>query len=266
MVLTQAAMQAFEGAFSAPQPLVINRDGVSPVIVVCEHASCFIPPALNSLGLDADSLKSHIAWDPGAFAVAEGISNRLDAVLVASQVSRLVYDCNRPPDAEGAVPAKSEVFDIPGNQNLGQAERDIRIAQVYEPFRASLAAVIAAAPPPAVIVTIHSFTPVYDGKARDVELGILHDSDARLADAMLANTHWHTTLDVRRNQPYGPDDGVTHTLRENAVRAGLHNVMIEIRNDLITTPREQDAMAATLSGWIISALRELGIAIPGEEA
>ena len=264
--MTQAAMQALEGAFTAPAPLVVNRDGVSPVIVVCEHASCFIPPELNSLGLDAETLNSHIAWDPGAFAVAEGISKRLDAVLVASQVSRLVYDCNRPPGADGAVPARSEIFDIPGNRNLGQAERDIRIAQVYEPFRASLASIIAAANSPAVIVTIHSFTPIYNGKAREVELGILHDTDSRLADAMLGNTHWHTTLDVRRNEPYGPEDGVTHTLRENAVRAGLHNVMIEIRNDLITTPREHDAMAATLSGWIISGLRELGIAIPGEEA
>lgn len=264
--MTQAAMQAFGGAFTAPAPLVVNRDGISPVIVVCEHASCFIPPELNSLGLDAGSLKSHIAWDPGALAVAEGISNKLDAVLVASQISRLVYDCNRPPGAAGAIPAKSEIFDIPGNQKLGQAERDSRIAQVYEPFRAGLASVIAAANDPAIIVTIHSFTPIYDGKTRDVELGILHDTDSRLADAMLMNTHWHTSLDVRRNEPYGPDDGVTHTLRENAIAAGLHNVMIEIRNDLVTTPREQDAMAATLSGWIISALRELGVAIPGEEA
>ena len=264
--MTQAARQAFEGAFTAPAPLVVNRDGVSPVIVVCEHASCFIPPELNSLGLDAGILKSHIAWDPGALAVAEGISNRLDAVLVASQVSRLVYDCNRPPDAAAAVPEKSEIFDIPGNQELGQAQRHSRIALVYEPFRASLAGIIAAADSPAIIVTVHSFTPIYNGKARDVELGILHDSDTRLADAMLANTHWHTALDVRRNEPYGPDDGVTHTLRENAVPAGLHNVMIEIRNDLITTPREQDAMAATLSGWIISGLRELGVATPGEEA
>jgi len=259
-------MQAFQGAFTALAPLVANRDGVSPVIVVCEHASCFIPPELNSLGLDAEVQKSHVAWDPGAMAVAEGISDRLDAVLVASRISRLVYDCNRPPDAEGAIPERSEIFDIPGNQNLGKAERDTRIALVYEPFRASLAAAISAANCPGIIVTVHSFTPVYDGNARDVQLGILHDTDSRLADAMLMNTHWHTALDVRRNEPYGPEDGVTHTLRENAVRAGLHNVMIEVRNDLITTAREQDAMAAMLSGWIISALRELGVAIPGEEA
>lgn len=264
--MTRLAVQAQEGVFTAPDPLVVNAGGASPVIVVCEHASCFIPPELHSLGLSADNLKSHIVWDPGAMAVAQGISSRLDAVLVASQVSRLVYDCNRPPGSQDAVPAKSEIFDVPGNQALSQADRDARIALVYEPFRTSLEGVIADRQSAGVIVTVHSFTSVYKGETREVELGILHDEDSRLADSMLMNTHWHTSLNVLRNEPYGPVDGVTHTLRESAVRAGLHNVMIEIRNDLLTTHQEQDAMAAMLSGWIVSGLRELDIAIPGEDA
>jgi len=264
--LTQLAVQSQEGAFAAPEPLVVNASGASPVIVVCEHASCFIPPELHSLGLGADNLKSHIVWDPGAIAVAQGISSRLDAVLVASQVSRLVYDCNRPPGSQDAVPAKSEIFEVPGNQALSQSDRDARIALVYEPFRASLEGVIAGRQSPGVIVTIHSFTRVYKGETREVELGILHDEDRRLADAMLTNSLRHTSLNVLRNEPYGPEDGVTHTLRETALPAGLHNVMIEIRNDLLTTRQEQDAMAAMLSGWIISGLRELDVAIPGEDA
>ncbi len=261
--MTKAAMQALEGAFTVPAPLVVNPAGASPVIVVCEHASCFFPPELDSLGLGAESRKSHIAWDPGAMQVAQAISERLDAVLVASQVSRLVYDCNRPPSSASAVPVKSEIFDVPGNRDLSHAERGARIALVYEPFRTCLAAVITAAKRPAVIVTIHSYTPVYNGKPRDVELGILHDRDARLADAMLANAPHHTTLKVRRNEPYGPQDGVTHTLRENGVRTGLHNVMIEIRNDLIATPEAQDAVADMLSRLISSGLRDLGIAGAG---
>ena len=261
--MTHLAMQASDGAFTAPAPLVVNRDGRSPVIVVCEHASCFFPPELNSLGLGPDARKSHIAWDPGAMQVARGISQRLDAVLVASQVSRLVYDCNRPPTSSGAMPARSEIFDIPGNRDLGQADRDARIALVYEPFHASLAAVIAASRGSGVIVTIHSYTPVYNGKPREVELGILHDSDARLADALLANAPRHTTLKVRRNEPYGPQDGVTHTLLEHAVRTGLHNVMIEVRNDLIATPEAQAGVADMLSRLISSGLRDLGIAGTG---
>lgn len=264
--MTRLAVQAQEGVFAAPDPLVVNAGGASPVIVVCEHASCFIPPELHSLGLSADKLRSHIVWDPGAMAVANGISSRLDAVLVASQISRLVYDCNRPPSSPDAIAARSEIFDVPGNQALSRAERDARINLVYEPFRTSLGSVISKRQTPGVIVTVHSFTRIYKGKAREVELGILHDEDSRLADAMLANAHRHTSLNVLRNEPYGPVDGVTHTLRESALPGGLHNVMIEIRNDLLTTQQEQDAMAAMLSGWIISSLRELDIAIPGEGA
>ncbi len=266
MILARLAVQARDGVFTAPDPLVVNAGGVSPVIVVCEHASCFIPPELHSLGLSAENLKSHIVWDPGAMAVASAISSRLDAVLVAGQVSRLVYDCNRPPVSQDAIRAKSEMFDIPGNLALSQAERDARIALVYEPFRTCLEGVISKHQAPRVIVTIHSFTPVYHGEVRAVEVGIVHDQDSRLADAMLTNAHRHTSLNVLRNEPYGPDDGVTHTLRESALPAGLHNVMIEIRNDLLATRQEQDAMGAMLSGWIISGLRELGIAIPGEVA
>jgi predicted N-formylglutamate amidohydrolase len=105
-----------------------------------------------------------------------------------------------------------------------------------------------------VIVTIHSFTPVYHGQHRAVEIGVLHDSDARLADAMLDIAGRHTPLNVLRNAPYGPQDGVTHTLKEHAIRSGHLNVMIEIRSDLIETQRQQTDMAAMLAGWIAAAV------------
>ena len=55
-----------------------------------------------------------------------------------------------------------------------------------------------------ILVTVHSFTPVYHGKKRSVEIGILHDKDARFADAMLETANDHTNAIVRRNKPYGP--------------------------------------------------------------
>ena len=38
---------------------------------------------------------------------------------------------------------------------------------------------------------------------------------------------------VKRNEPYGPQDGVCHTLNLHAGARGLAYAMIEIRNDLI---------------------------------
>jgi predicted N-formylglutamate amidohydrolase len=235
---------------------VHRAEGEAGIVLVCEHASSFIPPELDNLGLREDDRLSHAAWDPGAFAVAQLMSEKLDAALVASRVSRLVYDCNRPPHAPDAMPARSEIVAIPGNEGLDAAARAARAEQFYQPFRAALARTIAARVAPA-IVTIHSFTPVFHGQKREVEIGLLHDSDTRLADAMLEIAA-DAPSDTRRNAPYGPEDGVTHTLKEHAIGAGLLNVMVELRNDLIATAAQQQQMADLLCDWVTGALARLG--------
>jgi len=248
-----------EYADDRPAVETCRTDGSAPVLVLCEHASNRFPPAFGPLGISADVAQSHIAWDPGALAVARGLSARLDAALVASTVSRLVYDCNRPPEAPGAMPEKSEVFEVPGNRNLSPAARAARVEGVYRPFQRTVVERLAAQPRPEALVTIHSFTPVYMGQDRATEIGVLHDLDARLGDAMLATAAGHTGLRVERNRPYGPEDGVTHSLREYAQPAGLPNVMLEIRNDLIATPDQQQAMAEMLAHWLTEALAALEI-------
>ena len=42
---------------------LINKNGSSPIVLVCEHASCHIPAVLEDLGLDAEDRTAHIAWD-----------------------------------------------------------------------------------------------------------------------------------------------------------------------------------------------------------
>ncbi|MGY9046010.1 hypothetical protein P775_25145 [Puniceibacterium antarcticum] len=240
-------------ATSENQSIVTVCGGSSAVVLVCEHASAFIPEGLKGLGLSEADRLSHAAWDPGAMAVAERMAAELDAVLVASNVSRLVYDCNRPPEAPDAMPAQSEVIVVPGNADLSEADRAERARRYYAPFRAALAQEVATVAAP-VIVTIHSFTRVFHGQPRTVEIGVLHDSDTRLADAMLDSAARHTLLNVQRNAPYGPEDRVTHTLREHALPGGHPNVMIEIRNDLIATEAQQQSIAAMLAGWVREAL------------
>ncbi len=234
----------------------VSRDKArSAIVLVCEHASSHIPKELGDLGISRAARHSHVAWDPGAMAVAQRMSENLDAVLVASTVSRLVYDCNRPPDAPDAIPNLSEIHDIPGNVGLTEHQKRARVSRYYTPFRQALAAQISCRIDP-VIVTVHSFTPVYKGLTRDVEIGILHDLDSALADAVMQVARGY---DVRLNAPYGPADGVTHTLKEHAIKHGYLNVMIEVRNDLIADEPAQAAMAKTLTGWIAQALETMGV-------
>lgn len=240
------------------EPVAVdNPQGRGEVLLVCEHASRRLPAALGTMGLDDEALASHIAWDPGALAVSQIMARQLDAVLIHQRFSRLVYDCNRPPHSPGAIRDVSEIYRIPGNENLSEAEKAARAEAIYFPFQNRIRDEIAARQArgqATVLVTVHSFTPVYYGKPRAVEIGILHDEDSRLADRLLdaaADTHLYR---IERNQPYGPADGVTHTLLLHAEPVGLLNVMIEIRNDLIADEAGQGVAADFLSGLLREAL------------
>lgn len=236
--------------------------GPAPVLVVCEHASNHFPAHFGTLGLDAEARMSHAAWDPGALDQARRLAQALNAPLVHGGVSRLIYDCNRPPEAPGAITAQSERFAVPGNQNLTPSERQARVDLVYTPFSKAVGNAIVTARPHALI-TMHSFTPVYHGTKRDVEIGILHDTDTRLADALLAALA-DAPYQVARNAPYGPEDGVTHTLREHALPGQLLNVMIELRSDLLENETGRERIAAILLKGLQSALSACAPTLEGK--
>ncbi|MBN2905411.1 MAG: N-formylglutamate amidohydrolase [Rhodobacteraceae bacterium] len=239
-------------------PLVENAAGRGAVVLVCEHASNAIPAGLADLGLALGDVASHAAWDPGALGVARAMGAALDAPLVAATQSRLVHDCNRPEAAPDAMPARTEEIAVPGNAGLSAAERAARGQRCYAPFHAAVSATLAGRDTPPVLVTVHSFTPRWHGVPRAVEIGILHDDDTRLADAMLARAGAHTDHLVARNEPYGPAHGVTHTLRLHGVENGRANVMLEIRNDLIADQAAQTRMGVMLAGLVRAALEDLG--------
>ncbi|MBY5973330.1 N-formylglutamate amidohydrolase [Ferrimonas balearica] len=242
-----------------PAVEVIHPGGTGPVVLSCEHASAAIPAALDGLGLvEADRL-SHAVWDPGALALAVAISERLGAPLVASRVSRLVYDCNRPPSSPGAMPERSEVVEVPGNVGLNDEQRAARVREIYRPFQAALSGVLDRHG--GALVTVHSFTPLWHGEPRATEIGLLHDSDDRLALAMMDN--WTGPLKAELNAPYSATDGVTHTLREHAVSRGRLNVMIEVRNDLLADAEKVSQAAEQLCGALSLSLAAL--ATEGEE-
>lgn len=240
--------------------VVENPTARGRIVLVCEHASNHFPSRWGELGLTPDQATAHIAWDPGALGLARGLSQRLDAVLVHAPVSRLIYDCNRAPDMPGAMPARSEIHDIPGNKLISAIERAARTAAIYVPFHNSLHTLIAdrialgLAP---VIITVHSFTKVYHSQPRAVEFGVIHDADASLARAILAAAQSTTNLHAALNAPYSAADDVTHTLRLQATPYGLPNAMLEIRNDLIASPDAEQRMADMLAPVLNMGLVEI---------
>ena len=233
--------------------LTVNAEGRSPFVLICEHASRRMPRRLGTLGLPDFELERHIAWDIGAEPVARLLSRLMDAPLALQRYSRLAYDCNRPPESPGAIPAVSELTVIPGNKGLSAADRLARIEGLYRPFHDGVSRLLdarAAAGLKTLVVSIHSFTPVYKGNRRSVELGILHDRDQALATRLIKS---FPNIDARLNEPYGPKDGVMHTLNMHGFARGLPHAMIEIRNDLVADGRGQDEWAQRLSVPLIQA-------------
>ncbi|MBK1868037.1 N-formylglutamate amidohydrolase [Aestuariivirga sp. YIM B02566] len=230
--------------------IVVNENGQSPVVLVCEHAGKVIPQALGDLGLSPEDLTRHIAWDIGAEVVSRRLSEALDAPLLLQRYSRLAYDCNRPPESPDAMPVKSETTRVPGNENLSPDARLARIRGIYRPFHHAVSELLdrrAARNIASLVVTMHSFTPIYRGIRRHLDLGVLHDRDTRLADLVLGLCGRMKDVVVRRNEPYGPQDGVCHTLNLHGGARGLHHVMLEIRNDLINHEAGQVQWAGRLA-------------------
>lgn len=242
---------AATGASGADAASVVNEAGKGPFVLACDHASNRVPAGYGTFGLPVGDLQRHIAWDPGALAVADAMAAALDAPLVASTVTRLLIDCNRPLDAPDLIWEVSEDTRIPGNLGLSDTERHRRIDIAWRPFHDAIDSQIEtrlAAGLAVGLVTVHSYTPVWKGVARPWHVGIIHDEDERLSAPLLAGLRAEKGLVVGDNEPYAPKDRVYFTLERHARSRGLTCVMIEIRNDLIADAGGQREWAERLSG------------------
>lgn len=242
---------------SPPIVAVENAAGASPVLLVCEHASNHIPPRYGDLGVGAADRQRHIAWDIGAAALARALSRRLDARLVLSGVSRLVIDCNRPPGVPSSIPTRSEDTDIPGNAGLSAAEIGWRQAAYFIPFQDRVAALIAARRP-ALLIGVHSFTPVFRGVARPWHAGVLYAAAVAAGAALVAALRQDPALVVGDNEPYriAAEEDVTVPIHGDA--NGIPAALIEVRQDLLAEAACIEAWAARLA----PLLSRLGAADP----
>lgn len=249
-----------------PPVVTINAAGTSPFVLVCDHASNRIPQRLGDLGLTPHQRLMHIAWDPGALAVAMRLTELLDAPLVQSTISRLVIDCNRDHNAIDLIPVISERTDIPANVGLPQAERDYRIAAYHQPFHDAIDELIEQrrqAGVQTILVTVHSFTPVYKEVPRPWPIGLIHGQEERFTHALDAALRAdEPRLNVGWNEPYSARNGVTFTLEHHGDGRSLDCTMIEIRHDEILEMPGVEAWARRLERALLAAAATLQVGTP----
>lgn len=244
-----------------PPVAVINPDGATPVVLICDHGSNRVPRALADLRLDAVARSRHIAWDIGVAAVGLALAERLGVPLVLPAYSRLVIDLNRDPDDPTAICVISDRTIVPGNRDLSPADRAARVTGIFQPYHQAVAACIdrhlTQGRHPA-LVSLHSFTPVIAGwgherQERPWHIGVLFDRDERLAQPLLAALRARGDLVVGENEPYSGRNGHGYSLDRHGTARGLPHVELEMRQDLIA----DDAGVAWFAGILAETLTPL---------
>ena len=227
-----------------------NAAGRSPFLLTCDHYGRLVPRALGDLGVPASEWERHIAWDIGIGGVAEQLSRALDAHLVAQRYSRLVIDCNRPPDAPSSIPLISEATTIPGNDGLTREAALARRREIFDPYHRRIGETIDRRRRDGVatvLVSLHSFTPVYAGIARPWHIGTLYQHDRKLPPLVLRSLRAGPDLVVGDNEPYAVSDATDYTIPVHGEARGLMNTGIEIRQDLIADQAGQTQWAERLA-------------------
>jgi predicted N-formylglutamate amidohydrolase len=241
---------------------VQGRDGRSPFLIVCDHAGRLIPRSLGCLGLSADQLATHIAWDIGAAGVARRLGAILDAHTIMQRYSRLVIDCNRPLDAADSIATRSERTTIPGNQDVGSDDAVARARAIFHPYHDEIGSALdqrQSTGRPTVIVAMHSFTPVFLDVARPWQVGVLYNRDARVARPLLRALRAEGDVVVGDNEPYAVSDLTDYSVVHHGERRGLAHVELEIRQDLIATAQGQDAWAERFARLLPAVLEAIAI-------
>jgi predicted N-formylglutamate amidohydrolase len=244
-----------------PSPVrVLREGGTSEYLLTVDHAGKIIPRRLGTLGLGAIDIERHIAWDIGIAGVTERLSAALDAAAALQTYSRLVIDCNRDPSWSSAMPTISEHTQIPGNMNLTEADRSMRTGEIFTPYHDRIAGLLdarAAAGRRTVLVAMHSFTPVFKGEPRKIEVGVLYFRRTKLAEIMLDLLRNEGDLTVGENAPYALTEDSDYSVPFHGERRGLEHVEIEIRQDLITSSDGQAAWADRFARLLTAASSRL---------
>ena len=234
-----------------PSPVeVLNPDGSSDIVLICEHASNYIPESFNSLGLPAEELVRHIAWDVGADGVSRALSKLLDAPCFLGKYSRLLIDLNRPVDSPTSIPELSEATPIPGNVGLGHEDREQRINRIFEPFQRTVSDHLDARRQKGLstkIVAIHSFTPVFLGERRPWHAGILFNKSSEFGRRIIDRLSQSTSLTIGANVPYVIERSSDYAIPVHGEDRGHDALLIEIRNDLIGSADGQTRWAKYLA-------------------
>jgi predicted N-formylglutamate amidohydrolase len=237
---------------------IVNPNGTAATVIVCDHASNAVPPAVGDLGVGLENMQRHIAWDIGALPIARRLAELFDAPAIICGTSRLVIDCNRKLHDSTLIPLTSDGTIIPGNQGLSATQRANRIDAYFKSYhdacRQIVKSKLAKGERP-LFLSVHSMTDRMNGGYRPWEISLSSDENRGATDPVLAALKHIPGLVVGDNEPYDMDPLVDYSTPEHALAHGLAYLQVEFRQDCVAWPEGQERFASILA----HAIRQSGI-------
>jgi predicted N-formylglutamate amidohydrolase len=226
----------------------IGNPLAGPFLFTCEHATRRLPEWEPSAD-DVPYLEDHWGWDVGAADLTRELARLRGCGALLSRFSRLVCDPNRDPGEPSFVVREVGGHTLSWNRAVDDAERARRRARYFDPYHAAIDRALAqrvAAGRPGRLCSIHSFTPVWDGAARAMEIGVLFDAHEVLA-RRVADALAREGFAVAENEPYSGMAGLIYAAQRHGRAHGVVYLELEVRNDLIATPEQAGAIAPRIA-------------------
>jgi predicted N-formylglutamate amidohydrolase len=227
---------------------IAGEPAAGPLLFTCEHATRRLPE-WEAEPADLPMLEEHWGWDIGAADLTRELARLSGCGALLSRFSRLVCDPNRAPDEPSFVVTEAAGHAFSWNRAVDAAERARRRERYFDPYHAAIDRALAqraAAGVPGRLCSIHSFTPVWDGRARAMEVGVLFDDHADLARAV-ADALAREGFAVAENEPYSGLAGLIYAAQRHGRAHGAVYLELEVRNDLIATPERARAIAPRIA-------------------
>jgi predicted N-formylglutamate amidohydrolase len=214
----------------------VDGDNSKGLVLLADHATNKLPDHYKNLGLPQNAFARHIAYDIGVESLTRKLAHRLNVPAVLSQFSRLLIDPNRGEDDPTLIMKISDGAVIPGNYPISAEEWNARIATYHRPYHEAVSQTINSvardsgkAP---LVLSLHSYTPVWKNIPRPWHAAVLWDSDERAARALIDALEKPGDILVGDNEPY---DGALKgdTMYRHCHKLGMPHALLEVRQDLL---------------------------------
>ena len=219
-----------------------------------DHASNFVPKENNNLGMLNSFLNKHIAYDVGVKELSLDLSNRLKCKVIQGKYSRLLIDLNRDLNDPTVIPEIVDGKIIPGNIGLSKSELRLRVKKIYNKYHHEINRTIKNKKVK-VILSLHSFNPIFKNKRRLLEFGILSNEDKNLSSIIIDQLKVQK-LNVGDNKPYR-GNLIGDSMYRHGLKNKLPHALIEVRNDLLSNPTKIKRVSRLLHKTVVKSLKKL---------